>query len=114
MATFANGQGVNGLLGAFVDDLLGTGECKFNSALNKISSRFESKPRVHDDIYLASVHIKRSDNGTNTVDQAAHIENLEKLSKNPTLINFDQNDTLEHGSHKHDQKYRLQQIFFRK
>ena len=88
MAKFATGQGVNGLLGVFVDDLLGSGEKNFNKTLENFSSRFKSKPRIYDDVYFAGVHIKRQGDHTITVDQSAHIKKLEKLSRKAGFEEF--------------------------
>ena len=88
MAKFATGQGVKGLLGVFVDDLLRSGEKNFNKTLENVSSRFESKPRIYDDVYFAGVHIKRQEDHTITVDQSAHIKKLEKLSRKAGFEEF--------------------------
>ena len=94
VAKYAKGQGVNGLLGVFVDHLLGTDESEFNTTLSNISSRFESKRRIFEDIYFAVVHIKRFEDGTISVDQAAHIQKLEKL---PRKFIFDEFRSTRHS-----------------
>lgn len=86
-AQMRNGE-LEGIFGIYVDDISNAGNESFEKLSSAFEHRFESKERTYDEFHFPGLHIQNHDDGTITVDQAAHVNRLKILPRTCSSENF--------------------------
>ena len=94
-----NGRSI-GLLGSYVDDCLFAGNNDFTNYIEQTQTRFESKPAKWDNVDFLGVRIETNQQGSDKVfevSQRSHIEKLQEIPTQSSLLNSAQLELLSHG-----------------
>lgn len=76
---------IQGILGLYVDDILGAGNKEFNEIIDTLPECFETKKKVWDTIDFFGVTVLSLEDTTVTIDRNNFIRNIQLLPNDATF-----------------------------